>query len=124
MQAVPATKLASKESHLMSRALHAPGKKGIQFATRLQSGQNPKHMKAHLLCSDCEQRFKRLGESEVLRWLAPKARREFPLHDRLRVALPSSETPSYSVSTVCYKLAFEMSKSLDYSTRRPDKLDG
>jgi hypothetical protein len=86
-----------QESHLMPSALYAPGKKGIQFATRSQSGQNPQHMKAHLLCSDCEQRFNRLGESEVLRWLAPKARKQFPLHDRLRVALPCGEIPPQSV---------------------------
>src|SRR6266481_635425 len=85
------------ESHLMPRALYAPGKKGIQFATRSQSGQNPDHLKAHLLCFDCEQRFNQLGESEVLRWLAPKARKQFPLHDRLRVALPCGEIPPYSV---------------------------
>lgn len=85
------------ESHLMPRALYAPGKKGIQFATRSQSGQNPKQMRAHLLCFECEQRFDRLGESEVLRWLAPKARKKFPLHDRLRVALSCGEIPPYSI---------------------------
>src|SRR5438874_1584749 len=85
-----------RESHLMPSALYAPGKKGIQFSTRSQSGQNPKHMKTHLLCSDCEQRFNQLGESEVLRWLAPKARKEFPLHDRLRVALPCGEISPHS----------------------------
>ncbi len=86
------------ESHLMPDALYAPGKKGIQYATRSQSGQNPKHMKAHLLCFDCEQRFNRLGEWEVLRWLAPKApKQQFPLHDRLRVALPCGEIPPYSI---------------------------
>ena len=85
------------ESHLMPSALYAPGKKGIQFATRSQSGQNPEHLKAHLLCFDCEQRFDRLGESEVLRWLAPKARKKFPLHDRLSVAMPCTEIPLYSV---------------------------
>jgi hypothetical protein len=86
-----------RESHLMPDALYARGKKGIQYATRSQSGQNPEHMKAHLLCSNCEQRFNRLGESEVLRWLAPKARKQFPLHDRLRVALPCAEIPQYSI---------------------------
>jgi hypothetical protein len=85
------------ESHLMPHALYAPGKKGIQFATRSQSGQKPEHLKAHLLCFECEQRFDRLGESEVLRWLAPKARKQFPLHDRLRVALPCGEVPPYSI---------------------------
>jgi hypothetical protein len=86
-----------QESHLMPSALYAPGKKGIQYATGSQSGQKPEHMKAHLLCSDCEQRFNRLGESEVLRWLAPKARKQFPLHDRLRVALPSGKIRQYSI---------------------------
>lgn len=82
----------------MPRALYAPGKKGIQFATRSQSGQNPTHLKAHLLCSECEQRFNQHGESEVLRWLAPKApKQQFPLHDRLRVALPCGKTPTYSI---------------------------
>src|SRR5947209_2467094 len=86
-----------QESHLMPDALYAHGKKGIQYATRSQSGQNPQHMKAHLLCSDCEQRFNQLGESEVLRWLAPKARKQFPLHDRLRVSLTCDEIPPYSI---------------------------
>jgi hypothetical protein len=85
------------ESHLIPKALYAHGKKGIQYATRSESGQNPEHLKAHLLCLACEQRFDRLGESEVLRWLAPKARKKFPLHDRLRVALPCGEIPPYSI---------------------------
>lgn len=80
----------------MHKALYAPGKKGIQYATRSEFGQDPKHLKAHLLCYDCEQRFNQFGEWEVLRWLAPKAKR-FPLHDRLHVAMPCGEIPSYSV---------------------------
>jgi hypothetical protein len=47
----------------------------------------------HLLCFDCEQRFDRLGETEVLKWLAPKSRKAFPLHDRLRVAYPCEKSP-------------------------------
>jgi hypothetical protein len=86
------------ESHLIPKALYTPGKKGIQYATRTQSGENPEQMKAHLLCFDCEQRFNNLGEWEVLRWLAPKAPKEdFPLHYRLRVALPCAEMPPFSV---------------------------
>jgi hypothetical protein len=81
----------------MPRALYAPGKKGIQYATRSQCGINPEHIRAHLLCFDCEQRFDRLGESEVLRWLAPKAMRQFSLHERLRVAVPCGETRHLSV---------------------------
>lgn len=86
-----------RESHLMPRALYAPGKKGIQYATRSQFGVNPEHIKAHLLCFDCEQRFDQFGESEVLRWLAPKAARQFPLHERLRVAVPCGQTRQMSV---------------------------
>jgi hypothetical protein len=85
------------ESHLIPSALYAPGKKGMRYATQTQSGENPVQMKAYVLCWDCEQRFNRLGESEVLRWLAPKARKQFPLHDRLRVALPCGEIRRYSV---------------------------
>jgi hypothetical protein len=43
------------ESHLMPRALYSPGRKGIRYATRSQFGVNPEHIKAHLLCFDCEQ---------------------------------------------------------------------
>ena len=32
------------ESHLIPKALYTPGKKGIQYATRSQSGVNPEHM--------------------------------------------------------------------------------
>ena len=85
------------QSHLMPSALYAPGKKGIQFATRSKFGNNPEHLKACLLCFECEQRLDRLGESEVLRWLPPKARKQFPLHDRLWVALPCGEIPPYSI---------------------------
>jgi hypothetical protein len=86
------------ESHLMPRALYRHHKKlKIVYATRSVSGANPKQMKAHLLCFDCEQRFSRHGESEVLRWLAPKSIRDFPLHDRLRVANPCEDYPKLSV---------------------------
>jgi hypothetical protein len=85
------------ESHLMPRALYAPGKKGIQYATRLESNQNPEHLKAYLLCFDCEQRFNNFGECEVLRWLAPRAHKSFPLYERLRVGSPLQEFPRFSI---------------------------
>ena len=37
-----------------------------------------------------------LVSPEVLRWLAPKAK-TFPLHDRLRVAVPCGENPPFSI---------------------------
>lgn len=85
------------ESHLMPRALYAHGRRKITFATRSLSGSNPKEIKANLLCLDCEQRFNGYGESEVLKWLAPKSIRRFPLHDRLRVACPCEDFPTLSV---------------------------
>ncbi len=85
------------ESHFMPAALYAPGKKGSQYSTRSESGEYPDEIKAHLLCFDCEQRFDRRGESEVLKWLAPKAPNKFPLSDRLRVALHVAQVPSYLV---------------------------
>ncbi len=85
------------ESHLMPAALYAHGKRKITFATRSVSGSDPKEIKAHLLCFDCEQRFNDHGEKEVLKWLAPKSIRSFPLHDRLRVARPCEDFPAISV---------------------------
>jgi len=85
------------ESHLMPSALYAHGKRKITFATRSISGSNPKELKVHLLCFDCEQRFNSHGEDEVLRWLAPKSIKCFPLHDRLRVANPCEDSPAFSV---------------------------
>jgi hypothetical protein len=85
------------KSHLMPRALYAHGKRKITYATRTGSGINPKEMEDRLLCLDCEQRFNRLGEQEVLKWLAPKSKNDFPLRDRLRVACPCGESSTLSV---------------------------
>jgi hypothetical protein len=85
------------ESHLIPRALYAHGKRKISFATRSVSGSNPRQMKVHLLCLDCERRFNEYGENEVLKWLAPKSARCFPLLDRLRVACPCEDFPALSV---------------------------
>jgi hypothetical protein len=73
--------------------LYAHGKRKITFASGALSGRNPKEMKVHLLCNDCEKRFNQHGENEVLKWLAPKSIRRFPLHDRLRVAWPCEDSP-------------------------------
>jgi hypothetical protein len=81
------------KSHLMPRALYAHGKRKITYASRVRSGENPQEIKGHLLCFDCEQRFDSLGEKEVLKWLAPKNPKAFPLHDRLRVACPCDKSP-------------------------------
>lgn len=49
----------------------------------------PTEFTAYLLCDDCEQRFNRNGENEVLRWLAPKAKAgTSPLQSKLREVKP------------------------------------
>lgn len=48
------------------------------------------HVKEPLLCEECECRFSRNGETPVIPWLGPR-RKEFPLGDRLRVAMPIFE---------------------------------
>jgi len=49
-----------------------------------------------LLCSACEDRFNRNGERYVLSWLRPRgiADGEFPLLDRLKLALAIHSTPT------------------------------
>jgi hypothetical protein len=73
----------------MPRALY-PKHRSPSYATRTSTGpldSKTKQIKSHLLCFDCEQRFDRNGESEVLRWVNPKSK-DFRLGDRLKVALP------------------------------------
>jgi hypothetical protein len=54
---------------------------------------------ARLLCTECEERFNKNGETYVLSWLSPKgiAQGTFPLVDRLKVALPIFRTPLLDV---------------------------
>jgi hypothetical protein len=51
-------------------------------------GSGGEEAKAYLLCAECEGRFNNNGESEVLRWIAPKATRDFPILDLLRKSSP------------------------------------
>jgi hypothetical protein len=68
----------------MPAALYPPNKKKT-LATRTQAIPNPGQVTAPLLCGECEQRFNRNGEDEVLRWIAPKAKKgKSPLADALR----------------------------------------
>ena len=71
-----------QESHFMPAALY-PKNKQVHFATQTNAGTDPVQLKHPLLCRACEQRFNNNGESEVLRWLAPKAN-TFPLHDTVK----------------------------------------
>jgi hypothetical protein len=79
------------KSHYMPAALYPTRRQKAATIARgaVYPGRTP-HLKDYLLCRDCESRFEQNGESEVLRWLAPKAR-EFSLNERLRIALPREE---------------------------------
>lgn len=77
----------------MPAALY-PKHRKPSYATRNRTGpldSKAKHIRAHLLCFECEQRFDRNGESEVLYWVNPKG--DFRLGERLRVALPRDYNP-------------------------------
>ena len=75
-----------RASHFIPAALYPKNKK-IAMATLSGVTPAPKEIMDYLLCGDCEERFNRNGESEVLRLLAPKAKNEvFPLRERVRNA--------------------------------------
>jgi hypothetical protein len=77
----------------MPAALYPRNKKKI-LATRTQALPNPEQVVAPLLCGECEQRFNRNGEDEVLRWIAPKAKKgTSPLAAALRMATPVFSEP-------------------------------
>ncbi len=84
------------KSHYMPAALYPKGRK-LEYATRVSTGplQNENQIKNPLLCFDCEQRFDRNGESEVMRWINPKGERSL-LSERLEVALPRDPHPTLS----------------------------
>ena len=85
---MPHHQLVSRDHPLVSRTLVPralyPPKKKIWFATRSAAAKDPNQVKTHLLCRACETRFNQNGESDVLLWVAPKAKKEFPLLDTLR----------------------------------------
>lgn len=66
-----------------------PKNKKLQIATRSQTKLGPAQVVDRLLCGECEQRLNRNGEDEVLRWLAPKAKKgKSPLWEALQGATP------------------------------------
>lgn len=62
-----------------------------------------------MLCHECEQLFDRNGESEVLRAIAPKSMKRFPLHERMRLAFPRDSDPSVS-RFAGYEFGLDMDK--------------
>jgi len=75
------------KSHFLPRALY-PKSGGMEYRARNGSGLSAAQMKQYLLCKDCEERFDQGGETEVLLQIAAKNIKRFPLHEKLRLALP------------------------------------
>jgi hypothetical protein len=95
------------ESHYMPAALYKAKK--LEYGTRSGTGLVAEDIKSPLLCFDCEQRFDREGESEVLLHIAPKSLKRFPLHEKLRIALPRDSDASSS-RFAGYDIGLDMDK--------------
>src|SRR5260370_42208197 len=76
-----------KKSHFMPHALY-PKHGGMEYRTRDRSGIDQTQLKQYLLCSVCEERFSKNGESEVLLRIAAKNRKYFPLQEKMPLAIP------------------------------------
>jgi hypothetical protein len=98
-----------RKSHFMPAALYRAGKHDLEYATRISSGKMIKHIKDLLLCKNCESLFDQNGESEVIFHVAPKAGHEFPLREKLRLALPR-ETSADLVRFAGSDLGIDMDK--------------
>ncbi len=106
-------KLCRKEaelqnSHYVPSALY-PKNVRLQYSTPNALGITEEHVTDPLLCWSCEQRFARSGESEVLRHIAAKSRKRFPLHEKLRLAYPREDHPDLK-RFVGYDLGLDMDK--------------
>jgi hypothetical protein len=81
----------------------------MEYRTRNRSGLNETHLKQYLLCSVCEERFNKNGESEVLRRIAAKSRKYFPLHEKMRLACPREVQKGWA-RFAGYDLGLDMAK--------------
>jgi hypothetical protein len=75
-----------QESHYIPAALY-PKNATLEYLTPVASGIVEEHVTFPLLCWDCEQRFSRNGESDVLRYIAAKSKKNFPLQERMESAV-------------------------------------
>jgi len=100
------------KSHYIPRALYPTKKQKSATSARdaILVGPTP-HLRDYLLCRACETRFEQNGESEVLKWLAPKVKR-YPLNERFKLALPreryadASRFAAYDVGLDAEKFAY------------------
>jgi hypothetical protein len=100
------------KSHYIPKALYPTRKQKSATAARgaILVGPTP-HLREHLLCRECENRFSQGGESEVLKWLAPKVK-GYPLNEKFKLALAreryadASRFATYDVGLDAEKFAY------------------
>jgi hypothetical protein len=81
----------------MPAALHRGGKTDlVEVSTPTMTLRTTTHIKQFLLCAECEELFDQGGETHVLKVVAAKNKKSFPLHDRMRVACARQHDPSIS----------------------------
>src|SRR5207244_10190813 len=83
------------KSHFRPAALY-PRKGQFELMTHSTIGKSKAQLKQYLLCGECERRFSEKGESHVLKVIAAKSMKRFPLHDLMRVAYPRESDASVS----------------------------
>lgn len=82
-----------RKSHFIPAGLYHSGKKGLQYGMPSGSGLLQQHIRDLLLCNRCEHLLDEGGESYVLSHIAAKVTDDFPLHRKLRLALPRESYP-------------------------------
>ena len=99
-----------QKSHYIPAALYPKNAK-LEFHGRATVTRIVRHMKSPLLCFDCEQLLTQNGESEVLLRVAPKLAKKgtFPLHEKLRLALPREDHPELK-RYAGYEVGLDMDK--------------
>ena len=85
-----------RNSHFIPASLYYSGKKRLQYGTRSRVGPLERPVRELLLCSSCEQVLSDGGESYVLNHIAAKVTNRFPLHMKLRLAVPRESYPDLS----------------------------
>lgn len=84
------------KSHMMPAALYGDRKKEFEVSTYSGTLRTKEQIKQPMLCQLCEQRFDQGGEKHVLEAIAPKSRKSFPLHERMKVAYARDKDVSIS----------------------------
>jgi hypothetical protein len=82
-----------QDSHLMPAGIYTlvrAGDANPMLVSRTTAIETSRQVRAHLLCSDCEQRFSTHGEDWTIRnaWHSPD---DFPLHEGLSASKPIAE---------------------------------